>query len=80
MAFWLIHSSVLLKFKDCSFLFSWIFTTDEEWVEQKNIVKNAKKLSKTNFGVCVYNIVSKVGNRSQGWPESSLFNSYYTEV
>ena len=25
-------------------------------------------------------IVSKVGNRSRGWPEGSLFNSYYTEV
>ena len=25
-------------------------------------------------------IVSKVGNLSQGWPKGSLFNSYYTEV
>ena len=24
--------------------------------------------------------VSKVGDRSRGWPEGSLFNSYYTEV
>ena len=24
--------------------------------------------------------VSKVGNRSRGQPEGSLFNSYYTEV
>ena len=23
---------------------------------------------------------SKVGDRSRGWPEGSLFNSYYTEV
>ena len=24
--------------------------------------------------------VSKIGDLSQGWPEGSLFNSYYTEV
>ena len=24
--------------------------------------------------------VSKVGDLSQGWPEGSLFNSYYTKV
>ena len=24
--------------------------------------------------------VSKIGDLSQGWPEDSLFNSYYTEV
>ena len=24
--------------------------------------------------------VSKVGDRSRGWPEGSLFNSYYTKV
>ena len=24
--------------------------------------------------------VSKVGNLSQGWPEGSLYNSYYTKV
>ena len=27
-----------------------------------------------------YNLVSEVGNRSQGRPEGSLFNSYYTKV
>ena len=26
------------------------------------------------------NVSSKVGDRSRGWPEGSLFNSYYTEV
>ena len=26
------------------------------------------------------NKVSKVGDRSRGWPEGSLFDSYYTEV
>ena len=25
-------------------------------------------------------IISKVGNLSRGWPEGSLFNSYYTKV
>ena len=25
-------------------------------------------------------VKSKVGDRSQGWPEGSLFNSYYTNV
>ena len=25
-------------------------------------------------------IVSKVGDHSRGWPEGSLFNSYYTEM
>ena len=25
-------------------------------------------------------VVSKVGDLSRGWPEGSLFNSYYTEV
>ena len=28
----------------------------------------------------VYTYIGKVGNRSQGWPEGSLFNSYYTKV
>ena len=27
-----------------------------------------------------YKYVSKVGNHSWGWPEGSLFNSYYTKV
>ena len=27
-----------------------------------------------------HNKVSKVGNHSRGWPEGSLFNSYYTEM
>ena len=25
-------------------------------------------------------VKSKVGNRSRGWPEDLLFNSYYSEV
>ena len=29
-------------------------------------------------GLCKYK-VSKVGDRSRGWPEGSLLNSYYTE-
>ena len=30
--------------------------------------------------ICYSNKVSKVGDCCQGWPEDSLFNSYYTEV
>ena len=30
--------------------------------------------------IYIYNLSSKFVDRSRGWPESSLFNSYYTEV
>ena len=36
------------------------------------------------FGIIIMGIIvsskSKVGDHSKGWPESSLFNSYYTKV
>ena len=32
-----------------------------------------------NIYVCVC-VKSKVGDHSQGWPEGSIFNSYYTKV
>ena len=35
---------------------------------------------KTNLIIIIYIIVSKVGDRSRGWPEGSPFHSYYTEV
>ena len=42
-----------------------------------NIVHRKNKISEH----IMYNIVhSKVGDHSRGWPEGSLFDSYYTNV
>ena len=40
------------------------------------------KISIRNFGfyMNIKKVKSKVGDRSRGWPEGSLFDSYHTKV
>ena len=50
---------------------------EEEWnkMSEEFILKACKLFRKL-----VDTIVSKVGDRSRGWPEGSLFDSYYTRL
>ena len=47
------------------------------WLEWLDIDVNFSSLSTY---LMAYKRVSKVGDRSRGWPKGSLFNSYYIEV
>ena len=53
-------------------MFNWIVWDALQYLESFNPVQ-------TNEFCCI-ELESKVGDFSQGWPESSIFNSYYTEM
>ena len=65
---WILVSSESIHVLDASFFFT--------------VVKMITLMScnETRLMEMKNNIVSKVGDLSWGWPEGSLFNSYYTEV
>ena len=64
------------------------YTDNKHNNENKNKEKRTQKRVPTPRNIHIYSInkqyvegaQSKVGDRSRGRPEGSLFNSYYTEV
>ena len=51
---------------------------EENWLDKKTMLNADRKLRRTSR---LFQLeVTKIGDRSRGWPEGSLFDSYYTKV